>query len=124
MKSLLKISIYFSILLVFSSMKTINHQTVDDNITSTFKVSGVCSMCKKRIEEAVYVAGIKSATWTIKTQMLTISYKPKKISELKIHELIASVGHDTEKVKAKAEIYKTLPDCCLYRDGVDVHDDK
>lgn len=122
MKSLLKISIFFSALLVFSSMKSIKFD--DKDVSTTFKVSGVCGMCKNRIEEALYVAGIKSATWTIKTQMLTVSYKPKKITELKIHELVASVGHDTEKVKAQEEIYKKLPDCCLYRDGVSSHDDK
>ncbi len=123
MKSLLKISIFFSALLVFSSMKSVDFQD-DKEVSMTFKVSGVCGMCKNRIEEALYVTGIKSATWTIKTQLLTVSYKPKKMNELKIHELVASVGHDTEKVKAKDEIYKALPDCCLYRDGVGTHDDK
>lgn len=122
MKSLLKISIFFSALFLFSSMKSVKFD--EKETSTTIKVSGVCGMCKNRIEEALYVAGIKSATWTIKTQMLTVSYKPKKITELKIHELVASVGHDTEKVKAKDEIYKKLPDCCLYRDGVSTHGDK
>ncbi|TAH18016.1 MAG: cation transporter [Cytophagales bacterium] len=120
MKSVLKITLFFSILLVFSSMKSIKFP---DEISATIKVSGVCGMCKKRIEEAVYVTGIKSATWDSKTQLLTVSYKPKKISEIKIHELVAGVGHDTEKVKAKDETYKNLPDCCLYRDGASMHKD-
>jgi hypothetical protein len=30
--------------------------------------------------------------------------------------LIAAVGHDTDKVKAKDEVYADLPFCCLYRD--------
>lgn len=120
MQSLFKIILFFSVLLVFSSMKTIG---LTNEVTATIKVSGVCGMCKKRIEEAVYVAGVKSATWDSKTQLLTISYKTKKISEAKIHELVAGVGHDTDKVKAKDEVYKDLPDCCLYRDGASMHND-
>jgi copper chaperone CopZ len=94
-----------------------------DEITTSFKVSGVCGMCKDRIEEALYVTGVKAATWDRKSKMLSVTYKPKKISELKLHELVAGVGHDTEKVKAKNEVYKNLPDCCLYRDGVQEHHD-
>lgn len=120
MKSLLKITLFFSVLLAFSSMKSAKFQ---DNISATIKVSGVCSMCKNRIEEALYVAGIKSAIWDSKTQLLTVTYKSKKINELKIHELVSGVGHDTEKVKAKDETYKNLPDCCLYRDGATMHKD-
>jgi copper chaperone CopZ len=95
-----------------------------DEATAQFKVSGVCGMCKERIEEALYTTGIKSATWDRKTQLLTVTYRTKKINELKIHELVAGVGHDTEKVKAKDEVYKKLPDCCLYRDGVSSHDNR
>lgn len=95
-----------------------------EETTTQFKVSGVCSMCKERIEEALYTTGIKSATWDRKTQLLTVTYKTKKINEAKIHELVAGVGHDTEKVKAKDEVYKKLPDCCLYRDGVSSHDNR
>jgi Cu(I)/Ag(I) efflux system membrane fusion protein len=30
-------------------------------------------------------------------------------------QLIAKNGHDTEKYKAPDEVYKQLPECCLYR---------
>ncbi len=92
--------------------------------TTQFKVNGVCGMCKERIEEALYTTGIKSASWDRKTQLLTVTYKTNKINEFKIYELVAGVGHDTEKVKAKDEVYKKLPDCCLYRDGVSSHDNR
>jgi copper chaperone CopZ len=99
-------------------------KNTNDEVTTSFKVSGVCGMCKERIEESLYVTGVKSATWDKKTQMLTVSYKSKKITEQKLHQLVAEVGHDTEKMKANDKIYKALPDCCLYRDGVNAHDDK
>ena len=89
-------------------------------ITSSIKVYGNCVMCKARIEKALDYKGIKKAQWDTKTKELQVVYNSDKISEQKIHEIIASVGHDTDKVKAKEEVYASLPFCCLYRD----HDHK
>ena len=85
-------------------------------VTAKIKVFGNCSMCKQRIETALDVNGIKSASWDSKTKMLDVVYNKSKISEQKIHEVLASAGHDTEKTKAKDEVYSELPFCCLYRD--------
>jgi len=83
---------------------------------ATIKVYGNCSMCKERIETALDKNGIKQATWDSKTKMLDVVYNPKKISEQEIHKLVASVGHDTDNVKAADTVYADLPFCCLYRD--------
>lgn len=88
----------------------------DKTVKATIKVYGNCGMCKQRIEEALDQNGIKLATWDSKTKNLEVVYNSKKISEQRIHELVASVGHDTDKVKAKNEVYAELPFCCLYRD--------
>jgi periplasmic mercuric ion binding protein len=85
-------------------------------VKSTIKVYGNCGMCKARIETALDQPGIKLASWDSKTKNLEVVYNAKKISEDKIHELIASVGHDTDKAKAKNDVYGKLPFCCLYRD--------
>jgi copper chaperone CopZ len=85
-------------------------------VTANIKVYGNCTMCKKRIETALDHKGIKKAEWSPKTKELQIVYNSAKISEQQIHELIASAGHDTDKVKAKDEVYGSLPFCCLYRD--------
>ena len=50
------------------------------------------------------------------TKELDVVYNKTKITEQKIHEIIATIGHDTELVKAKDNIYSELPFCCLYRD--------
>jgi periplasmic mercuric ion binding protein len=123
MKSVFQFSTFVAILFLVFAFSSKQQPTTNDD-TISFKVNGVCGMCKERIEEALYITGIKSATWNKKTQMLTVSYKSQKITEAKIHQLVAEVGHDTDKVKAKDEVYKKLPDCCLYRDGVQGHDDK
>jgi hypothetical protein len=73
-------------------------------------------MCKKRIETALDHTGIKQAQWDPKTKELQVVYNSAKITELQIQELIASAGHDTDQVKAKDEVYASLPFCCLYRD--------
>lgn len=83
---------------------------------ATIKVYGNCGMCKKRIETALDTKGIKQAIWDSKTKDLQVVYNSSKITELEIHELVAAVGHDTDKVKAKDEVYADLPFCCLYRD--------
>ena len=91
-------------------------QSKSKTVTSTIKVYGNCGMCKERIETALDHKGIKKATWDAATKNLSVIYSPSKITELQICELVAAVGHDTDKVKAKDEIYAELPFCCLYRD--------
>jgi periplasmic mercuric ion binding protein len=84
-------------------------------ITATFKVSGNCGMCKTTIEKSLKgVKGIKAATWDLKTKTITVVYNSKLITLEDIHQKIAAVGYDTEKVKAKDEVYKGLHGCCQY----------
>ncbi len=85
-------------------------------VTANIKVYGNCSMCKKRIETALDYKGIKKAEWSPKTKELVVVYNSDKITEKKIHEIVAAAGHDTDLVKAKEETYASLPFCCLYRD--------
>ena len=85
-------------------------------VKANIKVYGNCIMCKERIETALDKGGIKFASWDTKSKNLEVVYNSGKITEQEIHELIASVGHDTDKVKAKTEVYADLPYCCLYRD--------
>ena len=85
-------------------------------VTTSIKVFGNCAMCKARIEKVLDHKGIKKAEWNTKSKQLDVVYNSDKITEQKIHELVASVGHDTDKVKAKDEVYASLPFCCLYRD--------
>lgn len=82
----------------------------------TFKVSGVCNMCKERIEEALEVNGVKLAEWDKHTQMVKVVYVPTKIEVSNLHKLVADVGHDTDQVKAPKAVYDKLPACCKYHD--------
>lgn len=89
--------------------------------TDSIKVSGNCQMCKDRIEESLYISGIKNAKWSPETKMLNYSYKPKKISKNQIKEKVAAVGHDAENYPGNQEAYATLPDCCKYREKSCTH---
>lgn len=94
----------------------VNSQTeIQHNETETFKVYGNCGMCKNTIEKSLKgVKGIKKAEWGVKTKMMTVTFDPHVITLLKIKETIASVGYDTEEVKANDKTYKKLPGCCQY----------
>ena len=83
--------------------------------TATFKVFGNCGMCKERIEGALKKnINIHKADWNEDTKMISVSYDPQMISLTEIHNIIASVGYDTEKVKGNDAAYKKLHGCCQY----------
>lgn len=82
--------------------------------TLKFKVYGNCEMCKERIEDALDVKGIKSANWNVESKMIEVVYDKSKITEDKIHILIAESGYDTDKKKAANSAYQDLPGCCQY----------
>lgn len=80
-----------------------------------FKVYGNCGMCKTKIEGALKgVKGVRFAIWDVKKKMITVKYNPKKIDLITLHKKIAAVGYDTDKVKAKDEVYNGLHHCCKY----------
>lgn len=107
-----RISIFF--FLVFSILQLAAQSKV---MKANIKVYGNCSMCKHRIETALDVTGVKLAQWDPKTKNLEVVYNTSRISEKQICEAVAAVGHDTDALKAKDEVYAKLPFCCLYRDA-------
>ena len=81
-----------------------------------FGVSGNCELCKERIEKAAKsVSGVSSATWEVATKKIKVEFNPMVTNSDAVQKAIAKVGHDTEKFKAPDEVYKQLPECCLYR---------
>lgn len=102
-----------TIAVMASNLTIAQKKIVEDSIT----VYGNCQQCKERIETSLDLAGVKYSFWNMETKKLFVAYKPAKISEEEIHQAIAGVGHDTDKVKAKDSVYVNLSFCCLYRDG-------
>lgn len=86
-----------------------------DVITETYKVEGTCGMCKKRIEKAAYIKGVKRADWDKETHQLTVVYRPSKTSADDIMAAVAKAGHSNDKVQAAEADYESLPKCCHYK---------
>lgn len=109
-------SILFMIIAFIITAVTIGFSKPLHYETATFKVYGNCTMCKKRIETALLNnKNITKATWDVNTKILTVEYNPHTISLDSIHKIVAEAGHDTEKVKANDNAYKSLPGCCQYK---------
>jgi mercuric ion binding protein len=82
--------------------------------TETFKVSGECGMCKKKIEKAAKEAGATSAVWNTQTKALKVTYSVTATSVSSIQQKIAGVGYDTPQYKATEDAYNGLDACCQY----------
>lgn len=90
-------------------------------VETSFKVEGVCDMCKKRIEDAAYGKGVLFAEWDKETRLLQVVYRPKKTTLQAIHKRLADAGHSTNEMEANKDAYDKLPKCCAYHDGVETH---
>jgi hypothetical protein len=82
--------------------------------TETFKVSGECGSCKKKIESAAKKAGASFASWDVDSKELKIKYNSTSTNTAKIQQAIAAVGYDTRDYKATDEAYNGLDKCCQY----------
>jgi copper chaperone CopZ len=82
--------------------------------SATFKVNGVCGMCKRTIEKGAKAGGAATAEWDADTHVMVITYDSKTANLDAIHKSIAATGYDTEKVKADDGTYKKLHGCCQY----------
>lgn len=110
MKSLL------NILAAFAMIALANTSEAQGTVTEKFEVSGVCEMCKTRIEKALDVKGVRYANYDLENHQLEVAYKTKHISSEEIHQRLNDVGHDTEKSKASDEAYDKIHGCCKYRE--------
>lgn len=86
----------------------------DKVATVEISVKGNCEMCKKRIENAADIKGVKLAEWSEKTQILKVIYNPKKTDEATIVNAVVASGHEAKGQKPSKEKYESLPGCCQY----------
>lgn len=114
MKTLL-ISLLFVFSLQLSAQKP-DSQIINSADTLSFKVMGVCGMCKTRIENAALIKGVKEANWDKITKRLHLIVNKEKANIEDIHSSIALAGHDTSLKKGNDKAYSKLPACCKYRD--------
>lgn len=122
MKFLLKISLCLGLLLAINTSVFAQKEKKESPIITTeMTVSGVCNMCKKRIEKAALIKGVKMADWDKHTQLLKVVYDSRKTTIEMIHQSVSAYGHDTANAKSPDGVYNELPGCCQYRNGIKVH---
>lgn len=99
-----------AILILFTTSVKAQDSTIAE---LKIKTSSVCGMCKETIEEALaFEKGVKKSNLDVKSQIVTVTYNPKKTTPEKIRLAISNSGYDADDVPANPKAYKKLSDCC------------
>lgn len=115
MKTTSKITILA--ILVMATLLNIQSIRKTEKIHKSVVVGGACGMCKERIEKAVDLEGVTKFKFSLKTNLLGITYLPSKITWEKIEKSLLAAGHDVGDKKASDSAYYSLDECCRYRSG-------
>ncbi|MEO7905568.1 MAG: heavy-metal-associated domain-containing protein [Saprospiraceae bacterium] len=107
---------HVSLILTILVMSVLHLSATDSNVkTDTFKVYGNCGMCKRTIEKAATsVEGVKSASWDVETDIITVSYNSTVVALDDIKKAIAASGYDSDSHRAPDAVYNKLHGCCQY----------
>ena len=105
-----------TLLFLFALLCSVQVQA-QGSVKLEFTAKGCCPMCEDRIVAALDVPGVRAVEWDQFKEKAMVVYKPKKISEDRIQQLVADAGHDTDLYTATDEAYNGLEACCLYRTG-------
>ena len=102
--------LFFSILFIFASLFA---QAKPSIKKVNIKTSAVCGMCKSKIEGALSnQEGVVKSSLSDKTKIVLVKYDSTKTSPEKIRQAISMAGYDADDVKANADAYNNLEDCC------------
>jgi len=97
------------------TMVAISAQEKSKSKKVEIQVSGICDMCKSRIEKAAFkTKGVKFAEWNTETKSLSLIINERKTDVLTIQKSMAAIGHDTEGAQATDAAYNGLHGCCKY----------
>ena len=108
----MKKNIFIAAVLFLLTVSCVTAETIEGKLT----VQGACGMCKTRIEKAAQsVNGVIKSEWNLETKVLTLQFDSGKTNLDAISEVLAEVGHDTEKHRTDDKTYDSLPECCKYR---------
>lgn len=104
------------IIILFSGLNFLG-QDKNTIITTTLTVKGNCEECKKRIENAADIKGVKFFEWNVDTKVAKVIFNSTKTNLETIEKAIAAKGYDTPTQTGELNAYNKLPSCCKYRGG-------
>lgn len=106
MKTIAIYSVAF--ILTFSFVQsTVKAQIKNEIKTVKLQTSAHTEMCKAKIEKTLaYEKGIIESELDRKSQILTVTYNPKKTDVDRIIKVIAKIGHDAKEIVEEKEIKK------------------
>lgn len=84
---------------------------------SEFVVLGNCGMCKKRIENAALIKGVKMVDWDKVNKKMVVVFRTDKTDLSTIQKAISEIGHAADTISENRVSYNNLPGCCQYRDA-------
>jgi len=116
-----RIIVTFSLLLIGFSVQS-QEIKKKKNTKISFKVDGICGLCKTRIETAALkTKGVKFAIWSPQTHQINVILDERKTEVSSLQKNILKAGHDiivsdTKKLIATKESYESVHPCCKYRE--------
>lgn len=105
----------FIFTIILGCLATFTIKAQDNITTTTFDVSGNCNMCKKRIDNAALVKGVKFAEWDKDAKKMKVVFRNDKTNLETIQASILKAGYDVGEQKANEDAYNALPNCCHYK---------
>lgn len=124
MKKILSLSLFFSLLIIYSrAQQPVRKGALE---TVTINVPTVqCDECKDRIEKYLTREdGITVVKVDYKKKTCKVTYYWDRTTVENIKTAIANTGYDAGDVAADAEAYKKLPTCCKKPEDGGGHDKK
>ena len=98
------------------ALTKVKNSNIDDADLVTLADNGVGTGANQIVQRdgSGDIPGVVKSDWTQKTQMLSVTYKTKKVKSIDIHKAVAKVGHDTDIERANDKVYDALHGCCHY----------
>jgi mercuric ion binding protein len=77
------------------------------------RTSSVCDMCEKTIEDGlIYEKGVKKADLDLSTNIIHVTYDPKRTDPAKLRTAVTKLGYYADDVPGDEKAFRNLPACC------------
>ncbi|MDD2982613.1 MAG: heavy-metal-associated domain-containing protein [Crocinitomicaceae bacterium] len=97
----------------FVAMNFASAQKQPKTMEVSLQTTAQCGDCKERIEEKLnYTKGVIYSELDNRTKILTVKFKPAKISLEEVKTVVSNIGYDIDDMKANPEGQSKLPECC------------